>query len=56
MTSNLFHDLPSHLPTEVFTSLLASPAVRIERIVSHGHSSPPDFWYDQPQAEWVVVL
>jgi cupin 2 domain-containing protein len=30
--------------------------VRIERIVSHGHSSPPDFWYDQQQAEWVVVL
>lgn len=30
--------------------------VRIERIVSWGHVSPPDFWYDQEQAEWVTVL
>ena len=30
--------------------------IRIERIVSRGHTSPPDFWYDQPQAEWVIVL
>jgi cupin 2 domain-containing protein len=56
MASNLFHDLPLHLPAEVVTSLLESPDVRIERIVSHGHSSPRDFWYDQQQAEWVVVL
>jgi len=55
-SSNLFHDLPPQLPAEVFTSLLESSAVRIERIVSHGHSSPRDFWYDQQQAEWVVVL
>jgi hypothetical protein len=30
--------------------------VRIERIISHGHASPADFWYDQPQHEWVIVL
>lgn len=30
--------------------------MRIERIVSHGHASPEDFWYDQDQAEWVIVL
>ena len=32
------------------------PGVRIERIVSTGQCSPPDFWYDQPEGEWVVVL
>src|SRR5215831_3544246 len=32
---------------EEFTQLLRAPAVRIERIVSHGHASPPGFWYDQ---------
>lgn len=30
--------------------------VRIERIVSRGHASPPGFWYDQEEAEWVAVL
>ena len=30
--------------------------VRIERIISHGHASPADFWYDQAQHEWVIVL
>ena len=29
---------------------------RIERIVSQGHSSPPDFWYDQDEWEFVAVL
>ena len=30
--------------------------MRIERIVSQGHSSPHGFWYDQDQNEWVVLL
>jgi cupin 2 domain-containing protein len=30
--------------------------VRVERIVSFGHASPPGFWYDQPWHEWVVLL
>ena len=56
MTNNLFADLPAHLPAELVTKLLDTADVRIERIVSHGHASPADFWYDQPQAEWVIVL
>lgn len=36
--------------------LLDSPHLRIERIVSNGQCSPPDFWYDQMQDEWVVLL
>lgn len=31
-------------------------AVRIERIVSTGQGSPPGFWYDQDEDEWVAVL
>ena len=35
----------------------STPATcRIERIVSQGHASPEDFWYDQDQDEWVLVL
>lgn len=54
--TNLFHDLPTQLPQELVTTLLSAENVRIERIVSHGHSSPAGFWYDQDEAEWVVVL
>ena len=53
--ANLFTGLP-HLPDELFTTLLDAADVRIERIISHGHASPADFWYDQPQHEWVIVL
>ncbi|MCX7403655.1 MAG: cupin domain-containing protein [Planctomycetia bacterium] len=49
-------ELARDLPEELFTTLLEDGDVRIERIVSHGHSSPPGFWYDQDQAEWVLVL
>lgn len=53
---NLYADLPIHLPEEVTETLAQSPQVRIERIVSHGHHSPPDFWYDQAEHEWVILL
>src|ERR1043165_6513572 len=43
-------------PPGVVTKLLEASDVRIERIISHGHASAADFWYDQAQAEWVIVL
>jgi cupin 2 domain-containing protein len=53
---NLFQDIPSHLPDELFTELLNQPGIRIERIVSAGHKSDPDFWYDQDEQEWVCLI
>jgi len=41
---------------EQFLELLKRPGLRIERIVSTGQSSPPDFWYDQPDGEWVLLF
>ncbi len=55
-TRNLFADLPNSLPDELTTVLAGNRSVRIERIVSHGHTSPEGFWYDQDEDEWVVVL
>jgi cupin 2 domain-containing protein len=55
-TTNIFAGMPATLDTEQITTLLTSSELRIERIVSHGHASPSGFWYDQPQAEWVIVL
>jgi cupin 2 domain-containing protein len=53
---NLLADLAPKGAEEELTQLLRAPAVRIERIVSRGHTSPPGFWYDQEQAEWVLLL
>jgi cupin 2 domain-containing protein len=62
--ANLFGDLlgdrPESAPRppapESVQELLSTPGVRIERIVSFGHASPPDFWYDQDEREWVLLL
>jgi len=53
---NLFADVSAHRAQEQVTELLTAPSVVIERIVSTGHSSAPDFWYDQEWAEWVILL
>ena len=53
---NIFDDLPQQLPKELVQILIRATDVRIERIISLGHASPADFWYDQAQAEWVIVL
>ena len=53
---NLFTDLPAGLSEELVDILAETQDVRIERIVSTGHASPEGFWYDQDEAEWVVVL
>ena len=55
-SANLFTELPSNLPEELIDKLVIAPEVRIERIVSTGHASPLEFWYNQAESEWVVVL
>jgi len=54
--ANLFTDVPESLPSEMVEILVQSKHVRIERIVSTGQCSPADFWYDQDENEWVLVV
>ena len=53
---NLFDGVADRSPTEQNLELLSASSIRIERIVSTGQASPPDFWYDQPWTEWVMVV
>lgn len=55
MDDNLYTP-PATTERESFADLLKRPGLRIERIVSTGQSSPPEFWYDQTEGEWVAVL
>jgi len=49
-------NIPARLPEEVFETCLETPAFRLERILSRGHTSPEGAWYDQALDEWVMLL
>jgi cupin 2 domain-containing protein len=55
-TGNLFVVQTERNDNEQFDTLIAAQELNVERIVSMGHASPEGLWYDDPRAEWVVLL
>ena len=53
---NIFQGIPESLEQEIIEDLVSSQEVRIERILSRGHTSPESGWYDQDENEWVLIL
>lgn len=53
---NIFANIPVEIPEEIFENIISTPGVTIERIISKGHASPQEFWYDQEKNEWVILL
>jgi cupin 2 domain-containing protein len=53
---NLRSAIPHVLPDELFTTLAAGSSLRVERIVSRGHASEANVWYDQDESEFVLVV
>ncbi|KJH71217.1 cupin domain-containing protein [Aliterella atlantica] len=53
---NLLIDIPTAIPDEIFETIISTQNVKIERIISKGHKSESDFWYDQHQSEWILVI
>lgn len=53
---NIFSSMPEDAGREVFEELIHHGNVRIERIISKGHTSPDDGWHDQSENEWIIVL
>ncbi len=53
---NLLRALPEDIPEEIFTEIVATDRIRIERIISNGHATEPGRWYNQESNEWVLVL
>jgi cupin 2 domain-containing protein len=53
---NLAAGIPRDLPEEHLTTLARARGLRVERIVSRGHVSPPGFWYEQDEDELVVLI
>ncbi|MGD8306428.1 MAG: cupin domain-containing protein [Ignavibacteria bacterium] len=56
MKQNLFQDIPENIPEEIIETIIESDSIRIERIISKGQISPPNFWYDQDKNECVIVI
>ena len=54
--TNPLRDLPDASAAEITEALATRPGLRIERITSFGQASPPGFWYDQDETEWVLLL
>ena len=53
---NIYNNIPKKFSDEVIENILENKSIRIERIISKGHSTPKEFWYDQDENEWVIVL
>lgn len=47
---------PRQREAEEVRPLIQAESFRLEHLVSHGQASPPGFWYDQPEDEWVLLL
>src|SRR5438445_110784 len=54
--NSIFSNIPTNLPEELFEAIVQTPFCRVERIVSRGHTTPADYWYDQENHEWVILL
>lgn len=53
---NIFAEIPDTLPEEVFEKITEGKDFFVERIISDGHISPPNFWYDQETNEFVMLM
>ena len=53
---NIFNDIPRHMPEELMETLAEGENIRIERIISRGHTTPENKWYDQEESEFVLLL
>lgn len=57
LRSGKLFDLPTpDMAAEIVSPLLVRKAMKIERIVSAGQTSPDGYWYDQPESEFVVLM
>lgn len=53
---NIYADVPKNIPQEIFETIISNESVKLERILSKGHSTPNGQWYNQEQDEWVILL
>ncbi|BAK74675.1 cupin domain-containing protein [Arcobacter sp. L] len=53
---NIFDEIPIDKSEEKFFEIFKNEKIKIEKIVSNGQNSPEDFWYEQEQSEYILLL
>ena len=53
---NIFEEIIIDKNEEKFFEIFKNETIKIEKIVSNGQTSPQNFWYEQEQNEFVLVL
>ena len=54
--NNLLKNIPKNISKELFETLVENEHIHIERIISKGHASPVEGWYNQEKNEFVLLL
>lgn len=53
---SFYDNITSDVNYEKFFEIFKNDVIKIEKIVSNGQSSPEDFWYEQEENEFVLLL
>ena len=53
---NIFDKVIIDKNEEIFFQIFKNESIRVERIVSNGQKSPEDFWYEQVENEYILLL
>ncbi len=53
---NIFEEIIVDKNEEKFFEIFKNEKIKIEKIVSNGQTSPDNFWYEQEENEFVLVL
>ncbi len=53
---NIFDKVIIDKNEENFFQIFKNESIRVERIVSNGQKSPEDFWYEQIENEYILLL
>ena len=54
--NNLLKNIPKNISKELFETLVENEHIHIERIISKGHASPVEGWYNQEKNEFILLL
>ncbi len=53
---NLLSNIPFSSKEEIFETINENENIRIERILSYGQETPSDYWYNQDEDEFIIII
>ena len=53
---NLLSNIPLSSKEEIFEIITQNNNIKIERIISYGQTTANDYWYNQEEDEFIVII